>query len=150
MHRKITTKMLKSTNPIMSQSKTIIITGASRGIGLAASKYLISQGHKVVAVARSKGPLEKLAADSPDQVLPLAVDLCSLTAGKEIVKSTLEKWQRIDGVIINHGTLEPIKRIADSTAEEWRASFEINAFSGIALVSRSSKPVLLLLAYSRC
>jgi NAD(P)-dependent dehydrogenase (short-subunit alcohol dehydrogenase family) len=126
----------------MSQSKIIIITGASRGIGLAASKYLLSQGHKVVAVARSKAPLEKLAADSPDRVLPLAVDLSSLVAGRVIVDATLEKWQRIDGVIINHGTLEPIKRIADSTAEEWRASFDINTFSGIALVSKTQRDQL--------
>lgn len=118
----------------MSQGKVIIITGASRGIGLAASKYLISQGHKIAAVARSKAPLQKLAEEAPDQVLPLAEDLSSLTVGKTIVESTLRKWSRIDGVVINHGTLDPIKRVADMSAEEWRSAFDINAFSGIGLV----------------
>lgn len=120
----------------MSQSKVIIITGASRGIGLAVSRYLISQGHKIAAVARRKAPLEQLAAESPDQVLPLAEDLSSLTVGKSIVEETLRKWQRIDGVIINHGTLDPIKRVADTTAEAWRSAFDINAFSGISLVCK--------------
>jgi NADP-dependent 3-hydroxy acid dehydrogenase YdfG len=119
----------------MAQSKVIIITGASRGIGLAASQYLISQGHRIAAVARSKPALEQLAAQSPDQVLPLAEDLSSLTVGKDIVDLTLKKWQRIDGVIINHGTLDPIKRVAQTTAEEWRSAFDINVFSGIGLVS---------------
>lgn len=125
----------------MSQSKVIIITGASRGIGLAASKYLLSQGHRIAAVARSEAPLKELAAESPDQVLPLAEDLSSLTVGKTIVELTLKKWQRIDGVVINHGTLDPTKRVAEMSAEEWRSAFDINAFSGISLVSTSpSRP----------
>jgi len=118
----------------MSQSKVIIITGASRGIGLAASKYLLSQGHRITAVARSKEPLDQLAAETPDRVLPLAEDLSDLTVGKKIVEATLKKWERIDGVVINHGTLEPIGRVADTNAEQWSKSFDINAFSGISLV----------------
>jgi NAD(P)-dependent dehydrogenase (short-subunit alcohol dehydrogenase family) len=125
-------------DPEMSQGKVIIVTGASRGIGLAASRYLLSQGHKIVAVARSKSPLEQLAAESPDQVLPLAEDLSSLTAGKSIVEHTLQKWKRIDGVVINHGTLDPIKRVANTSAEEWRTTFDINVFSGISLVCRTT------------
>ncbi|KIW08034.1 uncharacterized protein PV09_00978 [Verruconis gallopava] len=134
----------------MSQSKVIIITGASRGIGLAASQYLLSQGHKIAAVARSKEPLEKLAAQSPDQVLPLAQDLSSLTIGKDIVDATLKKWQRIDSVIINHGTLDPIKRVADMSPEEWRSAFDINVFSGVGLIQaalpslRQSKGTIIL------
>jgi NAD(P)-dependent dehydrogenase (short-subunit alcohol dehydrogenase family) len=36
---------------------------------------------------------------------------------------------------INHGTLSPVKRIADSTPEEWRSLFDVNFFSAIAFVS---------------
>lgn len=120
----------------MSQSKVIIITGASRGIGLASSQYLLSQGHKIAAVARSKDALEKLKAQAPEQVLPLVEDLSSLSAGKDIVGQTLKQWQRIDGVIINHGTLDPTKRVADLTAEEWRSAFDVNVFSGISIVRK--------------
>jgi hypothetical protein len=44
----------------MSNQKVIILTGASRGIGLAIAKHLLGEGHKVVLVARTAGPLEKL------------------------------------------------------------------------------------------
>lgn len=44
----------------MSNQKVIILTGASRGIGLAIAKYLLKNGHKLVLVARTKEPLEKL------------------------------------------------------------------------------------------
>jgi NADP-dependent 3-hydroxy acid dehydrogenase YdfG len=121
----------------MSKSKVIIITGASRGIGLAASQYLISQGHKIAAVARSESVLEQLAAQSPGQLLPLVEDLSNLAVGKDIVDATLKQWQCIDGIIINHGTLDPIKRVADTSAEEWRSAFDINVFSGIGLVCKS-------------
>ena len=44
----------------MSEKKVIILTGASRGIGLAIAKELLKNGHKLVLVARTKEPLEKL------------------------------------------------------------------------------------------
>lgn len=41
---------------------------------------------------------------------------------------------KIDGLIINHGALEPIKRVADTSIEEWQKLFDINFFSPLALV----------------
>jgi short-subunit dehydrogenase len=49
-------------------SKVFIITGASKGIGAAITKYLLDQSHKVVITARSRGPLEELQKSHPDQV----------------------------------------------------------------------------------
>lgn len=59
----------------MSSSKVIIITGASRGMGLTMAHYLLRQSHKVVAVARSAEPLEALKKEYPGQVAALAGDL---------------------------------------------------------------------------
>ena len=42
---------------------------------------------------------------------------------------------RLDGVIVNHGILDPVKRVANVEAEEWRNLFDVNVFSAIALVS---------------
>lgn len=56
-------------------SKTIIVTGASRGIGLAISKYLLQKSHKVVLVARTESDLEALKKQYPSQVEYLAADL---------------------------------------------------------------------------
>ena len=44
----------------MSSQKVVVLTGASRGIGLAIAKYLLKDGHKLVLVARTAEPLEKL------------------------------------------------------------------------------------------
>jgi NADP-dependent 3-hydroxy acid dehydrogenase YdfG len=59
----------------MAASKVIILTGASRGIGLAIAHYLLKQSHKLVVVARSAGPLEALEKEYPGQVKALPANL---------------------------------------------------------------------------
>ena len=46
----------------------------------------------------------------------------------------VKTWDRIDGLIVNHGILNPIKRIANTQADEWREAFDVNVFSAVALV----------------
>lgn len=62
----------------MSESKVILLTGASRGIGLTIAQYLLRNGHKLVLVARTAAPLEKLAEEYPEQVVWYATDLANL------------------------------------------------------------------------
>jgi short-subunit dehydrogenase len=59
----------------MAAGKVIIITGASRGIGLAMANYLLRASHKVLVVARTREPLEELKKQYPGQVELLAADL---------------------------------------------------------------------------
>ena len=63
----------------MPESKVIILTGAGRGIGLAIAEYLLKAPHKVVLVARSAEPLEKLKSKYPGQVEYLAADLADFS-----------------------------------------------------------------------
>lgn len=59
----------------MSEPKSIILTGASRGIGLAIARFLLGEGHKMFLVARSEEPLRKLKGEFERQVEFLAADL---------------------------------------------------------------------------
>jgi short chain dehydrogenase len=63
----------------MPSPKVIILTGASRGMGLAMAKYLLERSHKVVAIARTAEPLEALKKQYPQQVEVLAADLSDLS-----------------------------------------------------------------------
>jgi NADP-dependent 3-hydroxy acid dehydrogenase YdfG len=85
-------------------------------------------------VARSSQPLEKLREEYPDQVEPLVGDLADFTLGQKAVDLAVSRWKQLDGLIVNHGVLNPVKRIADTDAEEWRSAFDVNAFSAIAMV----------------
>lgn len=60
--------------------------------------------------------------------------------GPKAVSAALEAFSRINGLILNHGALNPVKRISDSTPEEWRAAYDVNFFSAIAFVSIVSHP----------
>jgi NAD(P)-dependent dehydrogenase (short-subunit alcohol dehydrogenase family) len=58
-----------------------------------------------------------------------------LQLADQVTALALKSFNRIDGVIINHGTLGDVKRIADSTIEEWRSLYDVNFFSAVAFVS---------------
>jgi short-subunit dehydrogenase len=63
----------------MSPSKVIILTGASRGIGLAVAEYLLKASQRLVLVARSAEPLENLKKQYPGQVETITADLSDLS-----------------------------------------------------------------------
>jgi NADP-dependent 3-hydroxy acid dehydrogenase YdfG len=104
------------------------------GIGLASAHYLLKSKHKIIAVARSAEPLEKLRQEYPEQVGLLVGNLADFSLGQKAVDLAISKWSQLDGLIINHGVLDPVKRIVDSDAEEWRSAFDVNVFSAIAMV----------------
>jgi len=53
----------------------------------------------------------------------------------------LKSFSRIDGLILNHGALSPVKRVADSTPEEWRTAFDVNFFSALAFIKPALTPL---------
>ncbi|PQE15807.1 short-chain dehydrogenase protein [Rutstroemia sp. NJR-2017a BBW] len=117
--------------------KTILLTGASRGIGLAIAQKLLSQHHNVVLVARTAGPMEELKKQYPEQVEVVVGDLTDFKVGSQAVDTTIKRFSKLDSLIVNHGTLSPVKRIADSTPEEWRTLFDVNLFSALAFIKPS-------------
>ncbi|KAK3705370.1 hypothetical protein LTR37_013343 [Vermiconidia calcicola] len=125
----------------MAGSKVIIVTGASRGVGWAISHFLLRQSHRVVIVARSEKPLRELESQYPNQVAVLAGDLSDFSLGSQAVELASHRWQRLDGVIVNHGVLDPVKKLADTSAEEWRAAYDVNLFSAVAMCKASLQPL---------
>ena len=76
----------------------VLITGGSRGIGLAIAKYLLKEGHKVFLVARTKEPLEKLKEEFPGKVELLAGDLKNFEVGfgeakKDAFRRGMQSWR---------------------------------------------------------
>ncbi|KAF2971361.1 hypothetical protein GQX73_g2251 [Xylaria multiplex] len=118
-------------------SKAFIVTGASRGLGLAIAQALLRESHKVFLVARSEDGLQKLKAEHGDSVDYTSADLADLKVAPKIVASALKAFGRIDGLVINHSSLSPITKIFDSDSEEWRRAFDVNVFSAVALVKES-------------
>lgn len=52
----------------------------------------------------------------------------------KLTELAVSSFGKIDGLVINHGLLAP-RRFADTTVDEWKQIFDVNVFSGIAIVS---------------
>lgn len=109
--------------------KVIIVTGASRGIGAAASIALAHAGARVVLVARDG----RLAADvaqgiiaSGGQASAASCDVSDYTALEAMVSETEGQFGRIDALVNNAGVIEPIASIAESNPAEWARNVQIN------------------------
>lgn len=125
----------------MSASKVIILTGASRGVGLAIAHYLLQRSHNLVLMARTESPLRTLEKQYDGQVAVLAGDLADLSLGGKAVNLAISKWSKVDGLIVNHGVLDPVKRLSDCSAEEWRSAYDVNFFSAVAIAKAALKPL---------
>ncbi|KAL6231875.1 hypothetical protein BDW75DRAFT_233255 [Aspergillus navahoensis] len=117
-------------------AKTIIVTGASRGIGLAITKYLLSapQSHNVVVIARSVEPLQALKTEYKDQVAVLNGDISDFSLAQKAVDLALKSFGRIDGLVLNHGILGQVGKIAAANIEEWKKGYDVNFFSLVSFV----------------
>ncbi|EEA19808.1 hypothetical protein TMatcc_009950 [Talaromyces marneffei ATCC 18224] len=118
--------------------KTIIVTGASRGLGLAISKYLLTTTppNNIIALARSVEPLQALKNQFPDNVEYIAGDLTDQTIGARAVELALTKFGgHLDGLVLNHGILGQVSVIGKADAELWKHGFDVNLFSLVAFTT---------------
>lgn len=108
----------------MTQSRLVLVTGASRGIGRAAALQLARQGDIVIAIARSKAALEKLddeirALGSEAVLVPM--DLKDAKGIETLGKVIGEKFGRLDGLVANAGilgTLGPVESCGPRSFDE--------------------------------
>jgi NAD(P)-dependent dehydrogenase (short-subunit alcohol dehydrogenase family) len=109
--------------------KVVIVTGASRGIGAAASIALAKAGATVMLVARDG----RLAADVAQGIISAggragsaSCDVSDYTAVEAVVSETEGRFGRIDALINNAGVIEPIATVADSNPADWARNVQIN------------------------
>ena len=115
--------------------QVVIVTGASAGIGEAASRRLFREGATVVIAARRAEKLEALKREidsAGGRALAVAGDITSQEDRKRLVDETMRAFGRIDGLVNNagYGQRGPIELVP---IEAIRQNFETNLFSLIAL-----------------
>ncbi|TDD83187.1 SDR family NAD(P)-dependent oxidoreductase [Actinomadura rubrisoli] len=116
--------------------KVFIVTGATAGIGAATVRVLAEEGASVLGVAR------KAPEEFGDRVTGLAADVTDPGAARTIVRTAVERYGRLDGLVNNAGGVETRSGFLDVTDEDWRATFDLNLFSAVRM-SRAAIPELL-------
>ena len=109
--------------------KTIIVTGASRGIGEAAAHALAAEGAKVMLAARDGARAAKVAAEitaAGGTATAMACDVSDYAAFAKLVTTTTEKFGKIDVLVNNAGIIDPIARLDESDPAAWARNIQIN------------------------
>lgn len=109
-------------------NKNIIISGAGKGIGFELAKKLASSGHRVLALSRNIGALQKLGHPN---ISALPFDLCEASGFPKLV-SHIENLKSIDILINNAGFLVS-KPFAELTDGDFQKVFEVNFFGAVRL-----------------
>ncbi len=100
--------------------KTVVITGASKGIGAATARVLAGHGARVVLAARSGDALAELAAETGGIAVP-----CDVSDYVQ-VETLMETAGSIDALINNAGLIDPIARLEDSDPQAWGTVVDVN------------------------
>jgi len=115
----------------MDTGKVWLVTGASKGLGLALVKKLIAGGYRVAATSRRLQSLADAAGTFDEKVfLPLEVELTSEKSVSEAVSRAVAHFGRID-VLVNNAGYGIGGAVEELSRQEIKASFDINVFAVI-------------------
>jgi NAD(P)-dependent dehydrogenase (short-subunit alcohol dehydrogenase family) len=121
--------------------KTVLITGATDGLGKAAALLLAQRGYWVFAAGRSKEKrwqLDKLARDRNLKLQTLDMDVCDDESVKSGVATVIGKTGGLD-VLVNNAGIIYVATVEDTLMEDWRRQFETNVF-GVVRVTQAVLP----------
>lgn len=117
----------------------VLVTGASSGFGEAMARRFAQEGHQVIAAARRKDRLEKLASEFNGAVLPVAMDVTSKASIEQALASLPEAWKEIDVLINNAGLALGVKPVPHAQLEDWETMIDTNC-KGLVTVTHLVAP----------
>lgn len=112
----------------MSESKIILVTGASSGIGEAVAQRLAADGHHVVAGARREDRLDQLAArikDAGGSIETRRLDVTDPADVTAFVDAAVAAHGRVD-VVVNNAGVMPLSRLDALLVDEWNQMIDVN------------------------
>ncbi|ANU07804.1 SDR family oxidoreductase [Paraurantiacibacter namhicola] len=109
--------------------KTLLITGASSGIGAATAKAAAHAGWNVALLARSKDKLESIAGDIGDGALAVECDVTDREQIRDAIAQTVSHFGSLDAVFANAGKGLEKSGIENGDPDEWHDMIHLNVLA---------------------
>ena len=104
-------------------ARVVLVTGGGSGIGAASAEALSALGWTVVICGRRLEALQRVA--TKPSIHASAVDVTDPQAVRELVESTVDRFGRLDAVVLNAGIIRP-GPVAELSEEDWAATMDTN------------------------
>ncbi|MFF5443845.1 SDR family oxidoreductase [Streptomyces sp. NPDC012888] len=118
------------------KDRVYVVTGATRGLGLATARELTTDGAKVLLTGRDADRAAAAAAELGPNAVGVAADNADPGSAARLVAAAREHFGRFDGVLVSVGGPAP-GFAADNTDEQWTAAFE-SVFLGAVRLARAA------------
>ncbi len=122
------------------EKRTILVTAASRGLGLGVAKSLVNEGARVIICGRNEASLKSTAGLLGEHAEYLVADVSKLEDVSMLLEHVKSKYETLDGLFVNAGGPPP--GTFDTVSEEdWESSFQLTLMSAVRL-TKESLPLL--------
>jgi NAD(P)-dependent dehydrogenase (short-subunit alcohol dehydrogenase family) len=123
------------------RGKTVMITGASRGIGAQAARVFEAAGANVALVARSQDDIANLAGELGQRALAIPCNVARYSEVLAAVDATIDCFGGLDVLINNAGVIAPISHMTAADPDAWGQAIDINV-KGVFHGMRAAVPVM--------
>lgn len=122
-------------------SKTVMITGASRGIGAEAARVFANAGANVVLLARSQDDIAALAGEIGQRAIAIPCNVARYSEMSSAVATAVQVFGGLDVLINNAGVVDPISHLGAADPEDWSQLIDINV-KGVFNGTHAALPAL--------
>ena len=125
-------------------SKVVVITGASAGIGISAAKLFCARGYRVVLAARRVERLVDLRdelAEGGGEALAVPLDLAETDGVEALISRTMDTYGRLD-VLVNNAGFGAQRRFVETDPSTMAAMFNVNVLSAMVLARAAARVML--------
>ena len=127
------------------KNKSIVVTGASSGMGKAIVEMFVNEGASVVAVARRKERLDDLVKsleDAEGKVIAFTGDVSKREDVEAMIDCAVHEYGKLDVLVNNAGVMDDMSGISDSTDEIYNYVFGINVYGPFAAMRKACQVFL--------
>jgi 3-oxoacyl-[acyl-carrier protein] reductase len=124
--------------------RTAVVTGSTKGIGLAIAEALLAAGYRVVINGRTPGDTAavatRLQSTAPGRVHGIAADVSQYPECERLVAETVSHFGGVD-VVVNNAGIGILKSIEEMSWSEWRQQVDVN-LGGVWAITKAALPHL--------